>query len=271
MNNKVAAHYTLGSLGPAIEAGLEATVGSSRAVTIDDLAPVDEFHIGGRPASIHLFDQMGLSSADSVLDIGAGIGGSSRFVAQTYGSSVEGIDLTPEFCEVGNSLNKLVGLDDRVNITEGSALDMPFADNSFSAAYMMHVGMNISDKPALYSEVRRVLKPGGTFAIYDVLQGPNGDTLDFPVPWATTQDASFLATAEQMTNYLEDAGFTVDTALDRTEFAVEFFKSIAVPAGGTPPPLGLRLIIGNDAPLKISNMVKNIGDGRCGPWEFMAR
>jgi len=270
MQDEVASHYTLGSLGASIESALQAVVGSSRAVTIDDLAPVDEFHIGGRPASTHLFDQLGLSADDTVLDIGAGIGGTARFVAKTYGANVQGIDLTPEFCEVASSLNKLVGLDDLVTVIEGSALDMPYADNSFSAAYMMHVGMNIEDKAALYTEIRRVLKPGGKFAVYDILQGPNTHDFEFPVPWATTQDTSFLATAEEMQSLLENAGFTIDHRLDRTDFATNFFKSIAVPAGGTPPPLGLHLIIGSDAKTKLGNMVKNIDAGRCGPFEFIA-
>ena len=88
---------------------------------------------------------MNLTASDQVLDIGAGIGGTARFVAQNYGIAVEGIDLTPEFCEVAKTLTKLVGLTDQVTIRQGSALEMPFEDNSFSVAYMMHVGMNIDD------------------------------------------------------------------------------------------------------------------------------
>jgi SAM-dependent methyltransferase len=271
MNENVANHYSQGTLGAAIKSGLDATVGTDRSITIDDLAPVDEFHIGGRPASVHLFNQLNLSVDDLVLDIGAGIGGASRFVAQNYGCKVEGIDLTPEFCEVAGQLNDLVGLNDRVNITEGSALDMPYADDSFSVAFMMHVGMNIEDKLSLYKEVRRVLKPGGVFAIYDVLQGPNPEALTFPVPWATTGDASFLATPDEMKEHLTSTGFSVGHTNDRTQFAKDFFAAIIPPAGGTPPPLGLQLIIGRDAPTKLKNMVVNIGAGLCGPWEIIAR
>lgn len=270
MHDEVAAHYTQGGLGSAIERGLNSVVETARAVTIDDLAPVDEFHIGGRAASIHLFDQLDLTAEDTVLDVGAGIGGTARFVANAYGCKVQGIDLTPEFCTVGNSLSELVGLGGLVNVLEGSALEMPFEDDSFSVAYMMHVGMNIEDKKALYSEIRRVLKPGGTFAIYDVLQGPNPASIEFPVPWATTADTSFLASSAEMTNLLNNAGFTIDHILDRTDFAADFFKSIKVPAGGAPPPLGIHLIIGENAPLKLGNMVKNIDSGICGPWEIIA-
>jgi ubiquinone/menaquinone biosynthesis C-methylase UbiE len=271
MSKDVANHYSQGTLGKAIESALEATIGSDRAATIDDLAPVDEFHIGGRPASVHLFDQLNLSESDSALDVGTGIGGTARFVAQNYGCKVEGIDLTPEFCEVAGQLNDLVGLSDMVSITEGSALDMPYADDSFSVAFMMHVGMNIEDKLSLYKEIRRVLKPGGLLAVYDVLQGPTTEGFEFPVPWATVADTSFLATPDQMTEYLTAAGFSIEKTTDRTQFAKEFFAAIIPPAGGAPPPLGLHLIIGNDAPTKLKNMVVNINAGRCGPVEIIAR
>ena len=269
MSNEVASHYSLGNLSATLDAGLEIVTGNARPATIDDLAPVDEFHIGGRPASVHLFDQLGLTSDDVVLDVGAGIGGTSRFVAKNYGCQVTGIDLTPEFCEVGNSLSQRLGLSDLVNIQQGSALDMPLEDDSFSVVFMMHVGMNISDKAALYSEIRRVLKPGGKFAVYDVLKGANPDPIEFPVPWATEQSTSFLATSDQMKELLSNAGFEVDVAEDRTEFADEFFKGLTPPSGG-PPPIGLHLIIGKDTPLKIKNMVANIKNGLCGPWELIS-
>ncbi|MBT3996094.1 MAG: methyltransferase domain-containing protein [Chloroflexi bacterium] len=269
MSNEIASHYSPGNLGAAIEAGLKVVTGNTRPATIDDLAPVDEFHIGSRAASVHLFDQLGLTSADIVLDVGAGIGGSSRFVAKNYGCKVTGIDLTPEFSEVGNSLNEKFGLSDLVSIQQGSALEMPFEDDSFSVVYMMHVGMNISDKAALYSEIRRVLKPGGKFAVYDVLKGSNPAALEFPVPWATEPSSSFLATVDQMRELLTNAGFEIDVVEDRIEFAVEFFKGLTPPAGG-PPPIGLHLIIGKDTPIKIKNMVDNINNDLCGPWELIA-
>jgi cyclopropane fatty-acyl-phospholipid synthase-like methyltransferase len=62
-----------------------------------------------------------------VLDIGAGIGGAGRYVAQTYGSIVTGIDLTAEYCDVANLLAQRVGLASRVSVRHASALDLPFA------------------------------------------------------------------------------------------------------------------------------------------------
>jgi SAM-dependent methyltransferase len=271
MQEDIAAHYSQGTLGDRINSALQATIGTDRAITIDDLAPVDEFHIGGRPASVHIFDQLNLTASDRVLDIGAGIGGTARLVAQNYGAIVDGIDLTQEFCEVAKTLTELVGLTDQVTIRQGSALEMPYEDNSFSVAYMMHVGMNIDDKPALYSEIRRVLKPDGILAIYDVMKTPDTRPITFPVPWATVSETSFLATPDEMRTHLETAGFKIEKTTDRTQFAVDFFAAIVPPTGGAPPPLGIQLIIGDDAPTKLRNMVTNVGNNLCGPWEFIAR
>lgn len=169
-NNKVAEHYNHGSLTVAIEQGVIALGKTTASVGIDDLAPVDEFHIGGRQASKAFLDQLALSEQDHVLDVGCGIGGASRFVASHYGPRVTGIDLTNEYIETGSELCAWVGLDERVSLHQGSALEMPFEDHSFDHAYMMHVGMNIEGKVTLFAEVARVLKVGGSFGVYDLMR-----------------------------------------------------------------------------------------------------
>lgn len=270
MSDEIASHYAPGNLADAITSALSKVVTDGRSPTIDDLAPVDEFHIGGRIASVNLFDQLNLSSADRVLDVGAGIGGTARFVAQNYGSSVEGIDLTPEFCEVATTLTDLVGLGEKVTVHEGSALAMPFESGSFDSAYMMHVGMNIEDKAALFAEVNRVLRPGGRFAVYDVLTGQNSGDFQFPVPWATDANSSFLVSPDEMQSLLEQAGFIVDVTNDKTEFAVEFFQSAVASMADGPAPIGLHLIMGPTARDKFGNMIQNVKAGLCGPWELIA-
>jgi ubiquinone/menaquinone biosynthesis C-methylase UbiE len=179
----VSKHYAHGDLTEAIRSGLAAQGKSSGAATIDDLAPVDEFHIGGRRASEDFLDQLGFTAQTNVLDVGCGLGGPARFVTNRYGSRVTGIDLTAEYVETGNTLCQWVGLGGRISLHQGSALAMPFTDSSFDAAYMLHVGMNIEDKEKLAGEVARVLRPGSVFGIYDVMRTGPGD-LAFPVPWA---------------------------------------------------------------------------------------
>mgnify|MGYP005629752683 FL=1 len=268
----VAQHYTHGSLLRAIRSGVEKLGKTPETVTIDDLAPIDEFHIGGRRASDDFLSQLPLNDGTHVLDVGCGLGGGSRYAASRFGCRVSGVDLTPEFVETGQVLCDWVGLRDRITLQQGSALEMPFDDGSFDAAYMMHVGMNIADKHGLFAEVARVLKPGGVFGVYDVM-GTGDDGLGFPLPWAETPDTSAVATAETYKSAFADAGLTVSAERDRRQFALDFFAELtaraASPSG--PPPLGLHILMGATGPQKVKNMVENIAAGRIAPIEMVAR
>ena len=266
----ISKHYTRGDLAAAIDAGLGALGKDASTLRPEDLAPVDEFHIGGRVATVHLIEQLGLKPQHTVLDVGAGIGGASRFVASQYGGRVVGIDLTEEYCMVAMQLAARLGMSERVSYRHGSALAMPFADRSFDAAYMLHVGMNIADKAALCREVARVLRPGARFAVYDILRGHNLAPLVYPVPWASSADMSHVATLDEMRAALVLAGFSVERVEDRSEFAREFVAKLRAAASG-PPPLGLHLIMGREFPAKIANLAQNVGDGRCAPWELICR
>jgi ubiquinone/menaquinone biosynthesis C-methylase UbiE len=271
-DHAVADHYTHGALLGAISAGVEALGKTPETVSIDDLAPIDEFHIGGRRASEDFLGQLALDADTDVLDVGCGLGGASRLSAQRFGCRVTGIDLTTEFVETGQVLCSWLGLDDRITLHQGSALDMPFPDAGFQAAYMMHVGMNIADKAGLFAEVFRVLGPGGVFGVYDVMRTGDGD-LTFPVPWAEAPETSALATPESYRSALEAAGFAVSAERNRRDFALEFFAELSAKAAVAdgPPPLGLHVLMGATRAEKVKNMVENISAGRIAPVELIAR
>jgi len=264
-------HYTVGNLADAFDMAIERDVADPNNLTIDDLAPADEFHIGGREATASLMSRLGITKETRLLDIGAGIGGPARFVARAYGCAVNGVELTPEYAEVANMLTARVGLESQVAVEHADALEMQFADATFDGAYMLHAGMNIADKPALFREVRRVLKTGGPFGIYDVLRGPNPRPMAFPLPWASSPDASFLATIDELRAALERAGFAVERAEDKTEFALRFFEQTREGASHPPRALGPHLLMGENAREKYANMVRNVAVKCCAPWEVVAR
>lgn len=268
----ISIHYTHGDLVAAIRSGVEKLGKAIDSVTVDDLAPVDEFHIGGRQASEHFLDQLDLMAGKHILDVGCGLGGPARFAASRYRCRVDGIDLTPEYVETGQVLCKWVGLADRISLRQGSALAMPFDDGVFDGAYMLHVGMNIEDKATLCKEVGRVLRPGALFGIYDVMKTGDGE-LSFPVPWATTAASSAVAKPGQYRDALQAAGFAVTAELNRRDFAIAFFDQLRARtmAAGGPPPLGLHVLMGGNAPDKIQNMIRNIADGSIAPVELIAR
>ncbi len=271
IEESVSGHYTHGRLAETILDALRKVVGDPEQITLDDLAPVDEFHIGGREATARFIGQLGFGAEMRVLDIGSGIGGTARYVAAKHGCHVTGIDVTPEYCEVATLLAQKVGLGYRVSYQQGSAVDMPFDDRIFDGVYMIHVGMNIADKAVLFREVNRVLKPSAVFGIYDILAGRAGGDLVYPVPWSTTPETSFLASVDELRRMLDETGFDVERETDRTEFALEFFHRLRQQGGQAPSPLGLHILMGEDFPTKVSNMVCNVQEGRCAPWEIVCR
>jgi len=271
VDREIAQHYSHGSLEAEILAGLNAMGRDRSNVTPEDLAGIDEFHIGGHEATADVAERLDLAAGGTVLDIGSGIGGAARFFARRYGCRVVGIDLTPEFIEVATSLTQLVGLFGQVEFQVANALDMPFGNGSFDRATLLHVGMNIPDKQRLCAGVHRVLKPEGLFAIYDVMQIGDGE-ITFPVPWAATKATSFLERPETYREALLTAGFEIVSERARQEFGIAFFqRMLARTAESGPPPLGLHILMGQDAPMKIANMLAGLEQGVIAPVELICR
>ena len=270
--SSVSAHYAHSNLIAAIQDGVTLMGKTTSTVTVDDLSPVDEFHIGGRKATEELVRQLAPSSTDHVLDIGSGLGGAARFIADRYKCQVTGIDLTPEYVAAGNVLCAWVGLGDRVSLRHADALSIPFPDGTFSAAIMLHVGMNIEDKARLFSEAARVMRPGSRFGVYDVMRTADGE-LSYPVPWATTRDSNAVAEPEQYRDALATAGFEILSERNRRDFALAYFKQLQSRASAAtgPGPLGLHTLMGERRQDQVRNMIESISIGRIAPFEFVAR
>ena len=262
MSERVVRHYEKADLVAAIEGGLRAAGEDPANLEPADLASIDEFHVRGRAATKELAGRLGLDATMHVLDVGSGLGGPSRLLAAEYGCRVSGIDLTAAYCEAAAVLAGWVGLDGLVSYRQGDALDLPFEDNTFDAAWTIHVAMNIADKPRMYAEVRRVLKPGGRFAVYDVLQGAGGE-VRYPAPWARDPSISFLVTPDKLRALLAEAGFEIAGWRDTTELGRDWFRQVSgrLSEGG-PPPLGFHLLLGDDFAEMADNQRRNLEENR---------
>jgi len=220
-----------------------------------ELAALDHFHTGGFRASLVLRDLAKVQATDRVLDIGAGLAGPARMLAATPGCQVECIDLSRDYCVAASLLNRLTGLEDRIAVKVGSALDIPYPADSFDVVWMQNVGMNINNKQRLYEEIRRVLKPGGRFAFQEMVAGDSAATC-FPLPWATDPADNSLVTAAEMSAVLRRCGF------EEAYFADVSEEPLPPPAEGTPEavaqaPLSLSVYV-DDLALKADNAARSL-------------
>lgn len=261
-HGNVSEHYTITGLGGQILAALEAAGKDVEALTVDDLAPVDEFHIRGRMAAEELAGWAEIQPEHLLLDVGCGLGGTSRYLAATVGCEVIGLDLTEEYCRVAEMLSARVGLADRTVFRQGNALALPFADAHLDVVWTEHVQMNIVDKAAFYRELGRVLKPRGQLAFHDIFAGATGE-LHFPVPWATDASISHLIAVKNLEILMTELRFGPVRWEDKTAASLTFVQTVLerVKRDGWLP-VGVHLLMGSDATTKLANMRRNLEEGR---------
>ena len=247
--------------------GLKASGCNLDDLSCDDLAPIDHFHIRGKPASLELARLAGIQSGLKVLDVGGGIGGSARMLANEFGCQVTVLDITQVFCDIGTMLTARTGLKDRVDFQQGDAMTLPFPDNSFDIVWTQHSSMNIPDKPRMYQEVRRVLNADGRLAMYEIMAGAVTPVL-FPVPFAADDALSFLLPPNEVCSIIEKSGFNKIKWQDVTTLSMKWYTDNFSgfsdrAANRTPlPSLGLHLLFGDHVYEIMRNFIPNLEENR---------
>ncbi len=267
----VSEHYGRPGLGSAILAALRIAGKNPDALTLDDLAPVDHFHTRGKESTVELIRLAQIERGARVVDVGGGIGGAARLMARDADCRVAVVELTEEFCQVGEDLTRRVGLADRITFHHGSALAMPFPDGAFDVAWTQHSSMNIPDKHALYREIRRVVRPGGRLAMHEIMAGPT-QPVHFPVPWARDPAISHLRAPDAIHQLLREVGFRELVWQDQSATSLEWFRRRAAATAASGPALvGLHLLLGPEFGRMFANQVRNLEDDRVrvmmGVWE----
>lgn len=264
LKNLVAKHYDKRKLYETIISILEKNGKDINQLTIEDLAPVDQFHIRGLKASKELAEFVEINSKTKVLDIGCGIGGLARFLSSRYNCFVTGLDLIEEYCITAAALSKLLKLEGKNDFEAGNAVNLPFENELFDVVWTEHVQMNISDKEKFYSEICRVLKKNGKLIFHDVFNGKNKNMpVIYPVPWADDESISFLMNPDELNELLINIGFKIELWEDKTKISGDAFKkTIAGLNEKGLPPLSMQLLMGGNTKDKLVNMTRNLLDKR---------
>ncbi|MDH5593256.1 MAG: methyltransferase domain-containing protein [Gammaproteobacteria bacterium] len=266
----IQSYYSPNDLYNRILAGLDEIGKDMSRLTLDDLQPVDEFHIRGDTATRELINLSGFTSDMHVLDVGCGVGGSTRRLSHETGCRTTGIDLSEEYIEVAQRLTQLLGMQDLVQFRASNALDLSFSDNTFDGVWSIQMNMNVHDKLTWFKELYRVTKPGGRVVLYEVCANRNTPVY-FPVPWAQDSSMSCLVAPDEFRDMIISTGFEVETWNDKTELARIAFSHMTEPTGEPElPELGVHLLVGNDILTKAYNLHRNLEEERVSLIESLA-
>ena len=257
LNQNIEQHYHKEGLFEDIMDRLKDQEIDLSSVKRTDIAGVDEFHVRGAAVSKELAKMIDLNGL-KVLDVGCGLGGPCRMLADEFNCNVTGIDLSNEYIRTARKLSELVKLHNKITFVIGDAVSLPFDDGSFDAIWTQHVQMNIPDKKRFYSEINRVLKPGGHFLYYDIFKN-NDIPVEYPMPWASSSDHSFLIKSNEMDVILNELSYKRLSVTNQTKAGIEFFESLVAKLKEFgAPKMGLNVLMGESTKPKLLNLLGHL-------------
>lgn len=253
--------YTSGNLRERLHAALRASGREPSVLHAGDLGEADHFHSGGRAATGQVASAVGIGLGTRVLDVGAGIGGPARFFA-SLGAVVTGVDVTEEFVLLAMELNAACAMAGSVTMVRSDARRMALPTGSFDVATMLHVGMNLANKTAVFAEVHRLLRPGGVFGVYDLI-GTN--TVGYPMPWSDTAETSYVENEEAYLAHLRAAGFLLTSNTSHRMAALKSMDQARAARRNSLTPLAAPILLGSDPADRLGNVAAAIKSGALTP------
>ncbi|MBU2512576.1 class I SAM-dependent methyltransferase [bacterium] len=260
--NKVTSHYQKRFLKQVIEEKITTMKRDGYTLELEDLALLDDLHIGGRDSTRQLAEKSVFNAGSLVLDVGSGIGGPVRIIANDFNCHVVGVDLSEDFSYIAQLLTQTVGIKNCMGFVNGDALKLPFGDNRFDAIWNQHCSMNIQAKKDLYIEFHRVLKKEGKLIIHDITKGQN-QPIHFPVPWADSVEVSFLLSTDELKSQIQDAGFKPLLWNDISQQALSWYDNPRKQGRSVSSyPFNQKLVFGELFKDMAANMKKNLQENR---------
>ena len=150
-------------------------IGADDPLTVDDLTPFDQFHYFGTEAVDAAIEALGIGGASRVLDVGSGLGGPARYLAQWTGCHVTAIELQADIDGIARSLTERCGLVDRVTHLCGDVLTAELPADTHDALVSWLAVYHIADHRALFAKAIATLKPGGRLYVEDLFRHADFD------------------------------------------------------------------------------------------------
>ncbi|KAF4843281.1 Sterol 24-C-methyltransferase [Colletotrichum siamense] len=115
----------------------------------------------------YLAHMINIKKGMKVLDVGCGVGGPAREIAKFTGAYITGLNINEYQVERAARYTKKERMDKNVQFVQADFMNIPFEDNTFDAVYAIEATVHAPSLQAVYSEIHRVLKPGGVFGVYE--------------------------------------------------------------------------------------------------------
>ncbi len=182
-----------------------------------ELVMGEQIHVGGWKHSSILADAAEIREGQKVLDVCSALGAGLRFLEKKYGIKGYGLDATPHMIDEAIIRTARDGQSDKITYKVGNAESIPWDDNEFDVVWGEDAWCYVGDKEKLIQEASRVLRPGGTIAFTDWIEGPEGMDEETAQRICNFMKFPDVLNREKYVELLEKHGFKVKLAEDLTE------------------------------------------------------